>query len=196
MEYGDWASDVITGLGFRKISCLSGALGVPILLKLMCVAPEKVEKAVLVVPAGFVDGVVPSGIMASVGNFLMRHVFAKNDERLKKVLLPMAVKEEHISDATLEMFKHSYKHVVVNNYRPAVVNPEDRHKIGAEDDCTIGGIMAFGGLKYEMGKPMERFEAYAIAIQNGFLTVNEVRQLEGLPLLSGNNTNTNGRVGE
>ncbi len=125
LEYGDWASDVITGLGFQKISCLSGALGVPILLKLMCVAPEKVEKAVLVVPAGFVDGTVPSGIMASVGNFLMRHVFAKNDERLRKVLLPMAIKEEHISDATLEMFRYSYQHVVVNNYMPAVVNPED-----------------------------------------------------------------------
>ncbi len=65
-----------------------------------------------------------------------------------------------------------------------VVNPENRHKVGAEDDCTIGGIMVFGGLKYEMGKPKERFEAYAIAIQNGFLTVNEVRQLEGLPPLN------------
>jgi pimeloyl-ACP methyl ester carboxylesterase len=125
LEYGNWTSDVITGLGFNRMSCLSGALGVPILLKLMSVAPDKVENAVLIVPAGFADAAVPSGIMAFVGNFLMRHIFAKNDERLKQVLLPMALKEEYITDNKLEMFKLSYKHVVINNYMPDVVDPKD-----------------------------------------------------------------------
>ena len=158
LEYGDWASDVITGLGFQKISCLSGSLGVLILLKLMCVAPEKVEKSVLVAPAGFVDGYMPSGIAASVGNFLMRHIFAKNDKRLKKVLLPMAIKENHISDATLEMFKYSYKHVVINNYMPAVVNSEDLQRytsptlvIVAEHDNMFPGDKTLAKAKEVIG---------------------------------------------
>lgn len=51
-DYGKWASEVITELGYDCISCCSGSFGAGILAKTMCVAPEKVKKALLYVPSG------------------------------------------------------------------------------------------------------------------------------------------------
>ena len=51
-DYGKWASEVIDKLGYDKMPCFGGSFGGGVLAKLICVAPEKIEKAVLVVPAG------------------------------------------------------------------------------------------------------------------------------------------------
>lgn len=50
-DYGKWASEVIDKIGYDRIACLGGSFGGGILAKLMCVAPQKIEKAVLIVPA-------------------------------------------------------------------------------------------------------------------------------------------------
>lgn len=52
LEYGEWASDVIEALGFEKIVCMGESFGGGVLAKLMCVSPEKIAKAVFIVPAG------------------------------------------------------------------------------------------------------------------------------------------------
>lgn len=48
---------------------------------------------------------------------------------------------------------------------------------------TVADMLDKGYIRAEIGKFKERCECYAIAIQNGFLTVDEVRKLEGLPEL-------------
>ena len=50
--YGEWAAQVIDALGFARMRCIGGSFGAGILAKLMCAAPEKVERAVLFVPSG------------------------------------------------------------------------------------------------------------------------------------------------
>lgn len=52
LEYGEWASDVIDGLGFKQMICIGGSYGGGILAKLMCVSPQKIIKAILLVPSG------------------------------------------------------------------------------------------------------------------------------------------------
>jgi pimeloyl-ACP methyl ester carboxylesterase len=131
MEYGEWASDVITGLGFQKMNCLGSSLGGLILVKLMCFAPEKVEKSVLIAPAGFANASTP-GFMIPVGNFMMRRFFIKKDSRLKKAILSIAGDEKNIDDATLEMFKYSYEHVVINNnVKSTIFKAEDLRRYTA-----------------------------------------------------------------
>ena len=60
-DYGKWASEVIDELGYDKMPCFGGSFGGGVVAKLICAAPEKVEKAALVVPAGisnaFVHGI-------------------------------------------------------------------------------------------------------------------------------------------
>lgn len=51
-DYGKWAGEVITQIGYESMDCFGGSFGGGILAKLLCVAPKKVKKAVLLVPAG------------------------------------------------------------------------------------------------------------------------------------------------
>ncbi len=51
------------------------------------------------------------------------------------------------------------------------------------DDGTVAEMLEKGFVRYEIGSFEVRCKAYALALQHGFLTVNEVRKLEGLPEL-------------
>jgi pimeloyl-ACP methyl ester carboxylesterase len=130
MDYGEWASDVITGLGFQKINCLGASLGGGILAKLMCIAPEKVEKSVLIVPAGFVNAATLR-LMVSASFSMIKYIKTGEEEWLKKVILPMAIEEKNIDEATIEMFKYSYEHVGMNNRVPSIVKTKDLRRFGA-----------------------------------------------------------------
>jgi len=81
------------------MDCLGGSFGGGILAKLMCVAPEKVEKAVLIVPAGIAN-VSTFNLMVAMGIPMMLYVITKKDEWLKKAVMPMAVDERNIDEAT------------------------------------------------------------------------------------------------
>ena len=133
MEYGEWASDVITGLGFQKMNCLGASLGGGILVKLMCIAPEKVEKSVLVVPAGIANASIFSmlRLMFSVGIPMSNYIKTKEDKWLKEILLPMALDEKNIYDADLEMFKYSFEHIGITNRIPSIAKARDLRKYTA-----------------------------------------------------------------
>lgn len=51
-DYGKWAGEVISALGYENIRCFGGSFGAGIICKTMCVSPEKVKSAVLCVPSG------------------------------------------------------------------------------------------------------------------------------------------------
>ena len=52
LSYGQWASQVVSQLGFTEMSILGCSYGGGIVSKLIEVSPEKIERAVLVVPSG------------------------------------------------------------------------------------------------------------------------------------------------
>ena len=143
MEYGEWASDVITSLGFEKMNCMGGSFGGGILTKLMCVAPEKVEKSVLIVPAGIAN-VSTLNLMIKMGIPMMFYIFTKKDKWLKKAVLPMAIDEKNIDEATHEMVKFSFEHIAVKAGMPSNAKPENLRQftaptfvIVAENDCMF-----------------------------------------------------------
>ena len=61
-DYGKWASEVIDQLGYDKIACFGISFGGGVLAKLTCVAPEKVKKSVLIVPAGISNALPISSV--------------------------------------------------------------------------------------------------------------------------------------
>jgi len=130
MEVGEWASDVITGLGFQQIKCLGAGIGGGILIKLMCIAPEKVEKSVLVVPAGIAKATT---LRAMVSTFspMMKYIKTKDEEWLKKVLLPMAIDENRIDKTDIEMLKYSVEHVGMNTRFPSIAKAKDLQRFNA-----------------------------------------------------------------
>ena len=58
---GDWATDVLDGLGLLSASFVGISYGAGVLLRLAAAHPERIDRAVLVVPAGIAD--VPLGSM-------------------------------------------------------------------------------------------------------------------------------------
>jgi len=145
MEYGEWASDVIEGLGFQKMICIGGSFGGGILVKLMCFAPEKIEKAVLIVPAGIAN-VSTFNIIMKMGIPMFFYILTKKDYWLKKTFLPMAIHEENITAEDYEMARNAFEHVRVKAAMPSNVKMEVLKKcnapvflIPAEKDCMFPG---------------------------------------------------------
>ena len=117
LEYGDWASDVINSLGFKKIICMGSSSGGGILMKLMCVAPQKISKAVLLVPSGICDASIASNLFNIRFPMIMYRI-TREDKWIKKAMLSMTVDESEIDDCALEMIKCIFDHVRINAVMP------------------------------------------------------------------------------
>lgn len=123
LAYGEWAADVIDALGVEKIICIGESFGGGILAKLLCVAPKKVSKAVLLVPAGIYNA-SKSKLIFSMGLPMMMYLATKNEKWFEKAFLPMATEGEGIDPETLEMIRTSFHHVKVNPNMPGNISKE------------------------------------------------------------------------
>ena len=73
---GDWATDVLDGLGLSSASFVGISYGAGVLLRLAAAHPERIDRAVLVVPAGIAD--VPLGSMLKLAaGYLSYRVVAR-----------------------------------------------------------------------------------------------------------------------
>jgi pimeloyl-ACP methyl ester carboxylesterase len=124
LEYGEWASDVIDGLGFKKMICMGGSYGGGVLMKLMCVAPQKILKAILLVPSGICNASNAS-IMFTMGIPMILYKITQNKKWLMKAILPMAIDENEIDESTFEMVKCAFDNVCVKAGMPSNVKATD-----------------------------------------------------------------------
>lgn len=108
-DYGQWASEVITQLGYDKMACFGGSFGGGVLAKLLCAAPEKVAKAVLVVPAGINNALPLSSVKMMVP--LLRYRATKKESYLIQTALYMALDRAVLDEDTLDTIKDSFDHV-------------------------------------------------------------------------------------
>lgn len=145
MDYGVWASDVITALGFEKVCCIGGSYGGGVLVKLMCVSPERIEKSILIVPSG-ISNVSTFHVMVNMGIPTMMYIITKNKYWLRKTILLMAIDEKNIDDATYEMVKCSFENATIKAGLPSNVPRNDLRRftaptlmIAAENDCLFPG---------------------------------------------------------
>jgi pimeloyl-ACP methyl ester carboxylesterase len=144
-EYGEWALDVINGLGFQKMNCMGGSYGGGILVKLMCVAPEKIEKSVLIVPSGIAN-VSTFNVLIKMGIPMLFYTLTKNEYWLRKAILPMAIEEKNINTETYEMVKNAFDFAKVKTKMPCNEKMDMLKNcimpillIAAEHDCIFPG---------------------------------------------------------
>ncbi len=117
-EYGQWASDVIDGLGFSQMVCMAGSFGSGALIRLMEYAPEKVTKSILIVPSGIANA--PLGtVLLKLGVPMIKYRTKPSRERLIKAILPMVINADEIDDNNLEMVEATFRHVHVKAQMPA-----------------------------------------------------------------------------
>lgn len=141
-DYGKWASEVISAIGYESISCFGGSFGAGILAKTMCVSPEKIKRAVLYVPSGIKNA--PAINSMSMMFPMIMYWITHEDKWLKKCMLPMAVSEENITDDIYETAKLSINHSKVKTGMPSNVSEKDMKKckaptlvMAAEKDCLF-----------------------------------------------------------
>lgn len=134
-DYGKWAGEVINKIGYDSISCLGGSFGGGILAKLMCVAPDKIDKAVLVVPAG-ISNAIPVSSMAMLIP-LLQYRITKQEKYLLKAALYMALQEEVLDEDTINTLKDSFDNVKIK-----VAMPTNIEKRRISEYCSPTLIIA------------------------------------------------------
>ncbi|KGJ52843.1 alpha/beta hydrolase [[Clostridium] innocuum] len=141
-DYGKWASEVIDKLGYEKIACFGGSFGGGVLAKLLCVSPQKVRKAVLVVPAGISNALPISSLKMMIP--LIQYRITKNKKYLIRTALYMALYEEVLDEDTLDIVKDSFDNVKTKVGMPTNIEAKklsDYHAptlvIASEKDCLF-----------------------------------------------------------
>lgn len=143
-DYGKWVSDVIDGLGFTKIACFGGSFGAGIIAKAMCFVPEKIDIGVLYVPSGIKNA--PSVKNMRMMMPMIMYWITQKDKWLKKCMLPMAVKEENITDDIYETAKLSINYSKIKSGMPSNISKKliknyvaPTLVLAAEKDCLFPG---------------------------------------------------------
>lgn len=141
-DYGKWASEVIDGIGFDRIACFGGSFGGGILAKLMCTSPEKVERAVLVVPAGISNAVPVSS--AAMLLPLIQYRLTKKEKYLINAALYMALDKALLDEDTKDIIRDSFDNVKIKAAMPSDVSSEKMSRynspalvIACEKDCLF-----------------------------------------------------------
>jgi len=141
-DYGKWASEVIDKLGYDKMPCFGGSFGGGVLAKLICAAPEKIEKAVLVVPAGINNALPVSSIKMMIP--LLQYRITRKEKYLIKTALYMALDKSILDADTLDTVKDSFDNVKTKVGMPTNI-PEKKLSgysaptlvIASEKDCLF-----------------------------------------------------------
>ncbi|WP_350343617.1 alpha/beta hydrolase [Proteinivorax tanatarense] len=177
-EYGQWASDIICSLGFDQMICMGESFGGGILLKLMSVAPEKVSKGILFVPAGFVS--------TSKVNFIKKvslrlYGITGAEKLLEKALAPFLGDNGLVDKRIIEMTKVNLEHVK-NNIIFTRFNKIQKDEISGEKTSflifTGGKDEIFSGKKLakRAKKMLPNAEVHLLKDSSHFIFANEDRK--------------------
>lgn len=141
-DYGKWANEVITQIGYESMLCFGGSFGGGILAKLLCVAPQRVKKAVLVVPAGISNAFPISSAKMMIP--LIEYRISRKEKYLIKTALYMALHKEVLDKDTLEIVRDSFDNVKTKVGMPTNVKPQRLSAytsptlvIAGEKDCLF-----------------------------------------------------------
>ncbi|MCI8522782.1 MAG: alpha/beta hydrolase [Lachnospiraceae bacterium] len=141
-HYGRWAGEVISALGYEKICCLGSSFGGGVLTKLMCIAPSKVERAVLLVPAG-INNAFPADTAKMIVP-LAKYYLTKDEKYMKETAMYMALSEKALKKDFMAVIKNTLDNVKIHPFMPSNVEMARLHKckapalvMAAEYDCLF-----------------------------------------------------------
>lgn len=106
-SYGEWAVDVLDGLSLERVPIVGLSYGAGILLRLAGIAPERIERAVLLMPAGIISPpVLP--LLIRIVPPLTAYKLSPTRERLMRAVRPIftAKPPEVWMEAIGAMFRH------------------------------------------------------------------------------------------
>lgn len=121
-DYGKWASEVMTQIGYESMCCFGGSFGGGILAKLLCVAPKQVKKAVLLAPAGISNAFPIASAKMMIP--LIKYRITQKEKYLINTALYMALHKNILDKDTLDIIKDSFDNVKTKVGMPTNVEPQ------------------------------------------------------------------------
>ena len=136
--YGRWAEDVLDGMGIERATMAGVSYGGAILLDLAAWSPARIDKAVLIVPAGLVVD-WPWRLASRLLVPFLRYRQAPGERTLREAMDPIGVDLEH---HILELYGAAIEHLRLPSAPPGLFFKRHLVKFTApvlcflaEDDC-------------------------------------------------------------
>jgi pimeloyl-ACP methyl ester carboxylesterase len=129
LSYGTWVADWMEQLGLKSAAMMGGSYGAGILLNAMACIPERIAKAVLFIPSGFVS--MPARVMW--GGFvlpLVGYTLAPSDRNLEGLLRPIFGKYPSDPEA-VDSSRMTFRHVRIEPNMPKNVSRRELERCRA-----------------------------------------------------------------
>lgn len=119
--YGEWVLDLLDTFGIHAASMIGTSYGAGIILRTAAVVPERIDRATLVVPAGFGTGSIVS--MMQVGLPAILYRFLESEWLLERVLTSMVTQLDP-DPVVRETIAASLRHVNLEREFPTATADE------------------------------------------------------------------------
>jgi 2-hydroxy-6-oxonona-2,4-dienedioate hydrolase len=119
--YGQWLCDLLDGLRLQRPAFIATSFGAGVLLRLAAVAPERISRAVLVVPASIANG--PRWqMLVKLALPILRYRLRPDRERLRAALAPLMTEPD---DGFTELAAAVLPHLPIRPETPPLVYPQE-----------------------------------------------------------------------
>jgi pimeloyl-ACP methyl ester carboxylesterase len=156
-EYGKWLSETFDQLGIKKAPVIGASYGGFLLQKLILHSPEKVSKAIFVVPAGFGNG----GFLESTKKLtipLIRFMITKNESYLRSF---MSSFHTVIDDHWVTFQKTTLTGVNMDYRRPPILKRSEAESFNAPVFLMVADNDVFFPAKYSEDKCRTYFSNFS-----------------------------------
>ena len=164
-EYGIWLSEVLDGLSISLTPIVGVSYGSFLVQRLLAYSPEKISKAILIVPSGFGHGKFWESTKRLTFP-LLSFFMSKSDEKLEKF---MSAFYSEISERDLAFQKNTLLGVHMDYSRPTILKPSEVTNVEAE----VYMILADDDVFFPKEISIEKCKAY-------FKNFKEYRILKGI----------------
>lgn len=155
-DYGKWLSETFDQLGIEKAPVIAASYGGFLLQKLIISNPEKVSKAVFVVPAGFGNG----GFIESTKRLTLPLIKFMTFKKKSDLRSFMSSFHNRIDDYWLEFQKNTLLGVNMDYRRPPILKKEDVEGFKSPVYLMVAEDDVFFPAKYAIEKCRSYFKNF------------------------------------
>ncbi|WP_375559279.1 alpha/beta fold hydrolase [Bernardetia sp. OM2101] len=149
-EYGKWASEILEKLNLQCIPVIAISYGAFILNELIIVSPQKIQKAIYIVPSGFANGdFLPSFSRLSIPLFKF-HFTQKEKDLVKFMDAFFTTKDKH----WIELQKNILLGVKMDYRRPPLLSEKNTQNF----ESPVFGIIAENDVFFPKEKAILRMK--------------------------------------
>lgn len=116
-SYGEWTVDLLDAFGFEQAMLIGPSYGAGIILRTAAVAPQRINKAVLLVPSGIISPPIMPMIFGIVVPMILHRLFP-SQKRLVRAARPLFTEGEKIDDLWLQSISLAFLQVKIETRMP------------------------------------------------------------------------------